>query len=199
MRSLIVPIVLAFLGASACTNTPNTATGKSNSDLENSIKSKLATEPELAKDISVDANADKNTATLSGTVATEQLRERAVSMAKSTAPGLEVTDKIDVKPREATRSEYTDDMARQARERAKTNGESIGNSTDDAWIHTKITAKLIGNSATPARKINVDVVNGVVTLRGQVESAAAKTEASRMAQETDGVKQVRNQLKVITG
>lgn len=91
---------------------------------------------------------------------------------------------------------YTEEQAREERARAKENKETIGQSLDDAWIHTKIVAKLIGDSKTPERKINVDVVNGDVTLRGTVDTAEAKTEAERIAKETDGVKKVVNQLKV---
>jgi hyperosmotically inducible periplasmic protein len=67
---------------------------------------------------------------------------------------------------------------------------------DDAWIHTKITAKFMTDSDTPARKINVDVVNGAVTLRGVVNSEVAKSEADRIARETEGVKKVTNLLKI---
>jgi hypothetical protein len=55
---------------------------------------------------------------------------------------------------------------------------------------------LIGDADTPERKINVDVVDGAVTLRGTVDTAEAKSEAERIAKETDGVKKVTNQLKV---
>jgi osmotically-inducible protein OsmY len=90
-------------------------------------------------------------------------------------------------------------MASEARARAKALGDSIGSSIDDAWIHTKITSKLIVDKDTPARKINVDVVDNVVTLRGQVTSVAAKEEAERIAKETESVKRVRNLLKVTAG
>jgi osmotically-inducible protein OsmY len=90
-------------------------------------------------------------------------------------------------------------MAREARERAKTSGDKIGNSINDAWIHTKITSKLIGDKDTPARKINVDVVDGMVTLRGEVKSGTAKDEADRVAKDTEGVKRVRNLLIVTAG
>src|SRR6266704_4036684 len=92
---------------------------------------------------------------------------------------------------------YTEEQARQERERAKANKETIGQSLDDAWIHTKIVAKLIGDTQTPERKINVDVVEGAVTLRGNVDTAEAKAEAERVAKETEGVKKVTNQLKVV--
>ena len=91
---------------------------------------------------------------------------------------------------------YTEEQAREERERAKANKETIGQSLDDAWIHTKIVAKLIGDTQTPERKINVDVVEGAVTLRGQVDTAEAKQEAERIAHDTDGVKRVINQLRV---
>jgi len=92
---------------------------------------------------------------------------------------------------------YSEEQAREEREKAKANKETIGQSLEDAWIHTKIVAKLIGNTATPERKINVDVVEAAVTLRGQVDTAEAKAEAERLAKETDGVKKVTNQLKVV--
>jgi osmotically-inducible protein OsmY len=91
---------------------------------------------------------------------------------------------------------YSQEQAREERARAKENKETIGDTLDDAWIHTKIVAKLIANSKTPERKINVDVVNNAVTLRGTVDSAEEKAEAERIARETEGVHKVTNQLKV---
>ena len=95
-----------------------------------------------------------------------------------------------------SRGSYNEKQAQEERERAKANKETIGDTLDDAWIHTKIVAKLIANSTTPERKINVDVVKNVVTLRGTVDSAEEKAAAEKIAKETDGVKSVVNQLKV---
>src|SRR5207302_3816713 len=95
------------------------------------------------------------------------------------------------------RGQYGEEQAREEREKAKANKETVGQSLDDAWIHTKIVAKLIGDTQTPERKINVDVVAGAVTLRGEIDTAEAKAEAERVAKETDGVKKVTNQLKVV--
>jgi osmotically-inducible protein OsmY len=69
---------------------------------------------------------------------------------------------------------YSEEQAREEREKAKANKETIGQSLEDAWIHTKIVAKLIGDADTPERKINVDVVDGAVTLRGTVDTAKLK-------------------------
>jgi|SRR5437867_1290937 len=95
------------------------------------------------------------------------------------------------------RGQYTEAQAREERAKARQNKETIGDTLDDAWLHTKIVAKLIGDTKTPERKINVDVVNNVVTLRGTVETAEARTEAERVAKDTEGVTKVVNQLKVM--
>lgn len=169
----------------------------SNSDLETAIKAKFDADPQLkAADLSTSADAERNEVTLSGTVETQALRTKALELAKSAHAGLVITDKIDVKPRELTRAEWTEDRASEERSKAKEYGDTIGDSLDDAWIHTKIVAKLIGNSMTPERKINVDVTKNAVTLRGTVDTAAAKAEAERVAKATEGVTRVTNQLKV---
>ena len=203
MRQIIFGMLLALVvGLAGCSTTPveTTSTTKptmSNSELERAIKAKLETDSQLrAAGIDVDANVSRNEATLSGTVDSEALRTKAVELAKSAHAGLMVTDKIDVKPREISRSEYTEEMARGEREKAKGYGERIGDTLDDAWIHAKIVAKLIGDTKTPERKINVDVVNNMVTLRGAVNTDEQKAEAERIAKTTEGVKGVKNLLKV---
>jgi hyperosmotically inducible protein len=211
MNMKTILAVLSLTGGlvlSACTtgHTSNdTATARatatpakmSNSDLETRIKTALNGNEQLrAADLGVDADADKGEATLKGTVETEALRTQAVQLAKNAYAGLVVTDKIDVKPREISRTEYNEQKATEERQRAKDRGETVGSSVDDAFIHTKIVAKLIGNTKTPERKINVDVTNAQVTLRGVVENSEEKAEAERVAKDTDGVKRVINRLKV---
>jgi hypothetical protein len=95
------------------------------------------------------------------------------------------------------REHHSDGLAQPGVAKAKQNKETIGDSLDDAWIHTKVVAKLIGDTKTPERKINVDVVKNVVTLRGTVDTPEAKAEAERVAKDTDGVTKVVNQLKVV--
>lgn len=165
--------------------------------LEDAVEAKFDSDAQLkAAGVSVDADANANSVTLSGTVESEALRNKAAELAKSAHEGLTVKNDIEVKPREVTRAEWTEDHARDERAKAKDLGDTIGESLDDTWIHTKIVAKLISNMNTPERKINVDVNNNVVTLRGTVETAAEKAEAERVAKDTEGVKRVNNQLKV---
>lgn len=168
-----------------------------NSELEDKIKAQFKTDAQLnAADLGVDANVDRNEITLSGTVGSESLRAKAVELAKSVHAGLIVTTKIDVKPGEISRTAYTMERAVEERSIARKRGETIGNSLDDAWIHTTIVAQLIGNSTAPERNINVDVKNNAVTLRGTVETSEQKSEAERVAKNTDGVTSVNSELKV---
>jgi len=93
-----------------------------------------------------------------------------------------VEDKIDVSPRELARSDYSDEKARAEREKAKERGDKIGDSTDDAFIHAEIISRLTGGSETALsnpEKVNVDVENGVVTLRGNVQNGTEKSNAQR--------------------
>ncbi|MGE0684991.1 MAG: BON domain-containing protein, partial [Candidatus Binatia bacterium] len=97
---------------------------------------------------------------------------------------------------EVSRKDYTPQMAKEEWTKAKQLGEKVGNRLDDAWIHGKIVAKLVATAKASAPTVSVDVDNNVVTLRGTVQDAEQKTEAERIAKETDGVKRVDNQVKV---
>ncbi len=200
IRTFLVILGLLVLIGCSTSGDKTAAAGSTDANLERSVKAQIATDPQVpAGDISVSANADKNQATLSGTVPTEAARTRIVELAKASRPGLSVTDQLAVKPVEVSRSDYTEDMAREAREKASAIGDKLGKSLDDAWIHTKILTKLAGDPQTPALKINVDVLDDVVTLRGTVETPAAKMEAGQVAKDTDGVKRVNNMLRVKAG
>jgi hyperosmotically inducible periplasmic protein len=199
MRIAIALIIAGLLGTVGCSNEgtqTTSAASVTNADLKQMVQSKLATEPQLGQ-IEVSADVDQNQVTLSGSAPSEQARSEALDLAKAARANLTVVDKIDVQPKVASsRSDFTEDMAREARQKAKALGDQLGQSLDDAWIYAKIEAKLAGNSSTPVLKINVDVIDKAVTLRGEVESLAAKEEAGRIAKETGEVKMVRNLLKI---
>jgi BON domain len=92
----------------------------SNSELENHIKAKLDGDQGLkAANLSVIADAEKKEVTLSGSVESEALRNKAVELAKNVHAGLKVNDMIDVKPREIAREDFTEDLAKEEWEKAK--------------------------------------------------------------------------------
>ncbi|MEO5923684.1 MAG: BON domain-containing protein [Bryobacteraceae bacterium] len=197
MRVLTLLTAAGLVVLTGCTTSKPVETALTDTQVEEGIRSRLVADMDLRRAaLSVDADVADHKVTLSGTVPTEALRTRAVDMAQTFQPGFIVNAKIDVKPVEVPRGEYTEDLARESRDRAKAAGNSIGDSLDDAWIHAKITTKLAANSEVPSRQINVDVDKNVVTLRGQVDTELAKGEAERIAKETEGVKGVKNLLKV---
>jgi osmotically-inducible protein OsmY len=109
IRATPVALILAFIFfLSACQDAGNEQGPKSaaqgdpkmsNVELEHSIRAKLDNDAQLKEaKLSVNANADKNEVTLSGTVPTQDARARALDLAKSTQPDVTINDKIDVKP-----------------------------------------------------------------------------------------------------
>jgi osmotically-inducible protein OsmY len=202
----VIPLSLLTIGlllANGCgpseteKSTSPEALPLTDSDLESNIKARLDSDEAIrSANLDVDAHANENRATIAGTVSSEALRSRAVDLAHSAKAGLTLDVKIDVRPPDVARSEWTEEYSRTAGRMAKDSGDSVSDTLDDTWIHTKIVGKLIGSSAVPERKINIDVDKKVVTLRGTVSTQAEKAEAGRIAQETEGVVRVVNQLKV---
>jgi hyperosmotically inducible periplasmic protein len=101
-----------------------------------------------------------------------------------------------VKPYEIPRDLFDDNMMADVKADATKMGDTIGDSLDDGWVHMKVVGKLIADSKTPERTINVDVANNVVTLRGAVASPEIRAQAESVAKSIDGVKDVKNRLVV---
>jgi len=66
----------------------------------------------------------------------------------------------------------------------------------DGAITMKIQAKYAEDDVVKGRNIEVESANGVVTLKGEVDSLRERDAAEQLARETSGVKRVVNQLKV---
>ena len=71
-----------------------------------------------------------------------------------------------------------------------------GDKTSDASVTTLVKANFTNEKLLKDSAIDVDTTNHVVTLRGTVDSAAAKERAETIARRTDGVTRVVNQLIV---
>jgi hyperosmotically inducible periplasmic protein len=67
---------------------------------------------------------------------------------------------------------------------------------DDASVTAKIKAKLIADPEVAGVHIDVDTVDGQVTLNGKVASEDQRAEAEKLASRTDGVKGVTNLIQV---
>jgi hyperosmotically inducible periplasmic protein len=67
----------------------------------------------------------------------------------------------------------------------------------DAWITTKSKIALVTADDVSATAVNVDTVDGRVTLHGTVASDAEKAKAEAAVQKIEGVREVRNMLQVV--
>lgn len=71
---------------------------------------------------------------------------------------------------------------------------TVRDEVDDASITTQVKLALLGNRATSAVKTKVTTKDGVVTLGGETDNAAAKDLASRLALRVRGVVSVTNEM-----
>jgi len=79
---------------------------------------------------------------------------------------------------------------------ATPNRASTGQTIDDSVITAKVKTKLIEDPVTKAHQISVETFKGTVQLSGFVDSAAARTQAGRIARDVEGVKAVKNSLEL---
>lgn len=99
----------------------------------------------------------------------------------------EVTEEVKDKA-----AEVAEDVADKGKEVLSATGEAI----TDGWITTKVKAKFADEKLLKDSSINVDVADRVVTLKGTVASADAKTRAAAIAGGTEGVSRVVDELVV---
>ena len=69
--------------------------------------------------------------------------------------------------------------------------------TPDAWLTAKTKVSLMTTDGVHTSDLNVDTVNGVVTLHGKVATEAEKAKAADVARRVDGVKDVKNLLQIV--
>ncbi len=96
----------------------------------------------------------------------------------------------------ATEADKAKESLPSAEERAK-NRETVSSSTAGAALTTKVKSALASDAGlSTMTSINVDSKDGVVTLKGKVDSADMKKKAGDVAKKVSGVKSVKNELKV---
>lgn len=73
---------------------------------------------------------------------------------------------------------------------------NAGRVVDDSVITGKVKAALVADPTTKAHQISVETFHGVVQLSGFVDSSEARSRARQVAQQVDGVKDVKNDLEL---
>lgn len=138
--------------------------------IESSFKNTYVSKVYL-KDDAVKAESKNGVVTLTGVVADESRKV----LAEETAASLPGVERVDNK------------LATKAEAAAK---------NSDAWIGGKVKLALLFHRNVNARKTDVDVKVGVVTLKGVASSQAQKELTTEYARDVDGVIDVRNEMTV---
>ena len=133
---------------------------------------------------SIDVEIENGVAVLTGEVESQVDRDLAEQVALGVEGVNEVDNQLKVEGEDADRSA--------GENRDGTFSERFSDATTTATVKSK----LLWNRNTEGLDINVTTKNGVVTLEGNADSSAASELAERLARNTDGVRQVENNLDI---
>jgi len=132
------------------------------------------------KDLKVDVNNDKQLVTLTGDVKTQEAKAKAEDIAKTAAGGYVVSDEIGVRP------EGVEGAARKI------------DSNVDTAIEKDFKAVIIAHRLEK-QHIRYDAKNGVLTLKGDVDTPGLRDQVEKLAAGVPNVQQVVNELDVKGG
>jgi osmotically-inducible protein OsmY len=158
----------------------------------------------------IDVDVKNGVVTLQGTVPSAAGRARALEVAKKNDGVKSVVDQLRIAPpmhngtmdkaadKTAKTADKAEDKVEKAADSTASSAKKAGRAIDDGWIKSKIYAQYMAdwNTVLNDSDIDVDVANNMVTLNGTVKSAEAKAKAVSIAKGTDGVKGVKDNLKV---
>jgi hyperosmotically inducible protein len=188
------------------------------------IHSEFVGEDELGGS-NIDVDVKNGVVTLKGTVPSQAAKVKAVAEAKQNDGVKSVVDQLKVVPmmhhdgmmdktgdkmaktadkaedKMAKTADKAEDKMDHAGDKSASMAKKTGRSIDDGWIKSKIYAQYMAdwNTVLNDSDINVDVTNNMVVLNGTVKSAEAKMKAVSIAKATDGVKSVKDNLRVSAG
>jgi hyperosmotically inducible periplasmic protein len=173
------------------------------------VKGKLAAD-DVVKSYRIDVDTKDHVVTLNGAVDTPAARERAVQLARNTDGVRDVVDRLTVTPgvtpttgvddkvqgeaKDATRD--SDRKVDDAQKKAGETADKVGDAAGNAALTSVVKTKFLADTTVSGLNIDVDSNKGVVTLTGNVRSAAEKQRAVKIARETEGVKSVVDRLKI---
>jgi hyperosmotically inducible protein len=177
-------------GAVATTGTAVQNTGRAvvnqmdDARITSTIQSKYFLD-DMVKGRRINVDSTQGVVTLRGEVTSESERAQALLLARATEGVQRVEDNLTV----------TGAAGATGSPGAGPTG-SVGSAPDDETLTTRIQAKFYQDAQVRPGNIEVTSKDGVVLLQGTVPNAAARKKAVGIAQDTDGVAQVVDRLKV---
>lgn len=98
-------------------------------------------------------------------------------------------------PKETRQPEGDRSSAEKAKQQAKRTGEETKRATKNAGLTGKVKSALAADVGLKTVKIDVDSSEGVVTLKGRVDSENTRRRVEATAKKVSGVTSVRNELR----
>jgi hyperosmotically inducible periplasmic protein len=83
-------------------------------------------------------------------------------------------------------------------QKAKGAAQETKTAISDSWLTAKTKIALFADERVKGTQVSVDTKNGLVHLRGKVDSDEAKQAAAEIAKGIDGAKSVKNDLQVVS-
>jgi hyperosmotically inducible protein len=166
-------VLLAFLalGALVGCSSQRASTPPAKDNVKNALNEKGM------GDVNVDEDRDKGVITLKGDAKDEASRQQAGEIAQAAAPGRVIANELAVRP---VGEEGT--------------AKKIDSNVDDA-IENSFKAEIAAHH-WENQHVSFNVKNGVLTLTGDVDAPAQRTQMEKTAAKIDGVRQVVNELQI---
>jgi hyperosmotically inducible protein len=171
---------------------------RSDTAITTELKAKI-TDDELLDNTDVSVDTNNGIVTLTGSVHTAAQEHRANELAKNTQGVVSVNSNLRIEPESSTGS-----LKEQSKETGKDMKDTAGNvahdtkeAISDARVTSEVKLKYGADDTVKALNIDVDTDDGVVTLRGTVNSKAELNQAVKLAKSVDGVKKVISELEIV--
>jgi len=149
-----------------------------NASITAKVKTALLAD-KITPGMKIDVDTNSGVVTLSGQVDNQTQKDRAAAIAAKTKGVTQVINHLTIKPNIPGKRK-------------------AGTVLNDAAITAKVKSGLLADKTAPGMKINVDTVKGIVTLSGEVDTAAQKQSSEAVAKKVKGVQGVINHLTVKT-
>jgi hyperosmotically inducible periplasmic protein len=162
---------LALVALVGCSSTQPPATQLDDTKIKAEVMARIAADPDT-NPFEIEVAVNEGVVHLTGVVDEPGDREEAARLAASASGVVRVVNDI------------------------KVGDQTLGERVDDGMITARVKAKIAASSQLNPFDVQVNTVDGEVSLTGRVHSQADKDEAERLARETDGVRAVRNLLEV---
>ena len=170
-------LVILAAGLSLVMSCASTDTG-----LTTKVKAKFVAD-DLVKAAQIEVATKNGVVTLTGNVDSEDAKNRALELARSTTGVASVVDMI-----AARRDSGSGD--------APEPGRTVGEVVTDSGITMSVKSRLLDDPQVKGHRIDVDTRDAIVYLTGSVNSDAERDKAIQLAKDTKGVREVKANLTI---